>query len=200
MKQVLFGLILIISFQFVEAQNKLEFNLDINLELDEEELKRITEDENKSSFFRKNKWYAQYLHAFGETIYKDSLPSEIFRFTYLRAFDNPIVIRLENKNDTIIINWKVVDEAGSYELGKITESKTKKLTIEDWCELEEKIDLINFWNLPIENDFFGFDGSQWILEGKNQKKYHIVDRWCGQEISSVCETLIKLTDLKVKIY
>ena len=64
---------------------------------------------------------------------------------------------------------------------------------------ENKINSLEFWSLPTaEKELLGTDGSQWILEGKTLGKYHVVDRWCGGKISSVCLELIKLTDLKLK--
>jgi len=44
----------------------------------------------------------------------------------------------------------------------------------------------------------GTDGAQWILEGKEHGKYHVVDRWSGGEIENVCKQLIQHTDLKIK--
>jgi hypothetical protein len=37
---------------------------------------------------------------------------------------------------------------------------------------------VSFWSLPSHvNDQTGTDGSQWIVEGVNEGKYHIADRW-----------------------
>lgn len=152
----------------------------------------------ESALFSIN-WYSKYLKALDEPVLSDTLPTKIYRFTYLRTFDNPIVIRIENNNDTISINWKVSDGAGGYEPGKIIENKSKDLTFEDWKNIENKINSIKFWSLPtVEKELLGTDGSQWILEGKALNRYHVVDRWCGGKISLVCRELIKLTDLNLK--
>jgi hypothetical protein len=61
------------------------------------------------------------------------------------------------------------------------------------------INSIDFWNLPsIEGGIRGTDGAQWILEGKEPGKYHVVDRWSGGEIEKVCRQLLELTDLKIE--
>lgn len=152
----------------------------------------------ESALFSIN-WYSKHLNALNEPVLSDTLPTKIYRFTYLRTFDNPIVIRIENDNDTISIHWKVSDGAGGYEPGEIIESQSKKLSTEDWELIENKIDSIDFWNLPTnETGLMGTDGSQWILEGKSLGKYKVVDRWCGGKISSVCRELIDLTGLKLK--
>jgi len=144
-------------------------------------------------------WYAKHLKAFGEPVLSDSLPAKVFRFTWLRSFHNPIVIVLENSNDSIILYWKMSNGAGGYEPGKIIEDKSKKLTNKEWKEIVANINSIDFWNLPsIKSGVLGTDGAQWILEGKELGKYHVIDRWSGGEIKKVCNQLIKLTDLKIK--
>jgi len=128
----------------------------------------------------------------------DTLPLKIFRFTWLRTFHNPIVIGLENNNDSITLYWKVCDGAGGYDPGKIIQNKSKVLTIKEWNDFVASVDLVNFWNLPTEDEeMIGTDGAQWILEGKELGKYHVVDRWIGGNIKSVCLKLLELTDLKI---
>lgn len=152
----------------------------------------------ESALFHIN-WYSTHLNALGEPVLSDSLPAKVFRFTWLRTFHNPIVIRLENNNDSIILYWKVCDGAGGYEPGKIIENKSKVLTIKEWTDFVSSINSINFWNLPTtQSGILGTDGAQWILEGKELGKYHVVDRWSGGKIESVCMKLLELTDLKIK--
>jgi hypothetical protein len=131
-----------------------------------------------------------------EPVLIDTLPTKIYRFTYLRTFDNPIVIRLENLNDTVSLHWKVSDGKGGYEPGEIIINKSKELTTTEWDYFESKIKSLGFWELPtLETDIGGQDGSQWILEGKYLGKYKVVDRWSGGEIKRVCKELLNLTDL-----
>ena len=154
--------------------------------------------EIESAVFSLN-WYSSHLKALEEPVLTDSLPTKIFRFTWLRTFHNPIVIGIENMNDTITIYWKVNDGEGGYEPGKIIENKSKILTLKEWTGIVDEINAINFWNLPsTENEILGDDGAQWILEGKELGKYHVVDRWSGGEIGKLCFDLINLTDLKIK--
>ncbi|BDD03883.1 tetratricopeptide repeat protein [Aureibacter tunicatorum] len=152
----------------------------------------------ESAIFSIN-WYSRHLKALEEPVLSDSLPTKIYRFTYLRTFHNPIVIRIENDNGDISIYWKVSDGAGGYDPGKIITNKSKELTAKDWKRIEDEINSIKFWSLPTaEKELLGTDGSQWILEGKTLGKYHVVDRWCGGKISSVCKELIELTDIELK--
>jgi len=152
----------------------------------------------ESALFHIN-WYASHLNALEEPVLSDTLPAKVFRFTWLRTFHKPIVIGLENSNDSIILYWKVCDGAGGYEPGKIIENKSKVLTIKEWTDFVSSINSINFWNLPTtQSGIVGTDGAQWILEGKELGKYHVVDRWSGGKIENVCLKLLELTDLKIK--
>lgn len=59
----------------------------------------------------------------------------------------------------------------------------------------------DYWNLKTnEVDIPGNDGSQWILEGVDDKNYHVVDRWTprGGSFYECCDFLIGLTDLKIE--
>lgn len=38
---------------------------------------------------------------------------------------------------------------------------------------------------------------EWILEGNDMKRYHIVERWCGYEIKNIGKYLINLTDIEI---
>lgn len=146
----------------------------------------------ESALFRIN-WYSSKLDALDEPVLSDSLPSKVFRFTWLRTFHDPIVIGLLNSNDSISLYWKVGDEAG-----KTIEYKEKTLKSKEWDDFVATIDSIYFWNLPTtESEILGNDGAQWILEGKEFGKYHVVDRWSGGIIKQVCLKLLEITDLKI---
>ena len=150
-----------------------------------------------------NKWYSEQLFAMREPIiFSDKSNKEIYRFTWLRTFDNPIAIRIEKQDSTYLLFWKVCNGAGGYEPGQLTENKQKTIDKETWDKFKSKLNDINFWNLPTkENEIMGTDGSQWILEGKKDSKYHTVDRWSPSEKGKYyqcCDFLIGLTDLKIK--
>lgn len=152
----------------------------------------------ESALFHIN-WYTTHLNALEEPILSDTLPAKVFRFTWLRTFHNPIVIGFVNNNDSITLYWKVCDGSGGYDPGKIIESKIKALTIKEWNDFIANIISIDFWNIPTtQSGILGTDGAQWILEGKELGKYHVVDRWSGGTIESVCLKLLELTDLKIE--
>ncbi|MDD4821653.1 MAG: hypothetical protein PHI48_03740 [Bacteroidales bacterium] len=145
-------------------------------------------------------WYSKHLTALEEPALNDSSTTKVYRFTWLRSFDHPVAIRLENKKDRITLYWKVCDGTGGYEPGKLVTDKKKDLSIKEWALFQQKIDSIQFWNAPtIDNSRFGTDGARWILEGKESGKYHMVDRWTGQGLKLVCLDLLKMTDLEENV-
>lgn len=141
--------------------------------------------------------YSGVLKAFREQALNPSVPGRTFRFLYLRSFDSPVIIGLENFDNTVTIYWKSFNKEW-----EMIEHKAKRLTVDDWDKFESKINEVEFWDIPtVEKGIMGLDGSQWVLEGKSYRKYHVVDRWGGGEISSVCRDLIDLAGIELgKVY
>jgi hypothetical protein len=55
-----------------------------------------------------------------------------------------------------------------------------------------------FWNIPTEVDDGGKDGSEWILEAVNNKKYHWVSRWSPSadrhpNFKAICDYLLNIS-------
>jgi hypothetical protein len=149
-------------------------------------------------------WYTKYLKTLKEpSIYKqrDISNKKVFRFTWLRTFDEPVSIRLEIKPDgSGIIFAKKTYGAGGYEVGRIKKNKKKKITKEKIDEFLKLIEEKNFWDLPSTDDSLGIDGALWMIEGLYDQKYHLVERW-SPKTSAVREIglfLLDLNGLKVR--
>ena len=145
----------------------------------------------------RNKWYSKHLFAMREPIiFSDSTQTEVYRFVWLRTFHNPISIRIEKQQNIFLLTWKSCNGAGGYEPGQLTIARQKQISVINWENFKTLLNEIDFWNLTTEEkEIMGHDGSQCILEGKNFREYHVVDRWCGGEISNVCIFLTELTEL-----
>jgi hypothetical protein len=148
-----------------------------------------------------NIWYSKMLFALHEPILSDyDGDAEIYRFTWLRTFHNPITIRVQKKGDSINLTAKVSNGAGGYEPGQISIDKTIAVDIKVWNNIQSKFTNINFWNLPVEYDFRGTDGAEWILESATKDKYHFTTRWSPGRNSNYgkCSLyFLKLSDIKV---
>lgn len=150
-----------------------------------------------------NTWFSKHLFAMNEpVIHLDNSQNEIYRFTWLRTFHNPITIRVEKKGEEYFLFWKVCNGAGGYAPGVLIINRQKTIDKLTWDKFRAMIDKATFWNMAtIDSDIGGTDGAQWILEGKNQNKYHVTERWSPNKKSEYykcCDFLISLTDLNIK--
>ena len=146
-------------------------------------------------------WYSKMLIALREPIiFNDSSINEIYRFTWLRTFHNPIAVRIEKNGNNINLYWKLCNGAGGYEPGKLVLDKQKSIDIQIWNEFISRLSSINFWTLRTKELSFGVDGSKWILEGKSSNRYHVVDRWspnANNSFYNCCDFLLGQTDLQL---
>lgn len=148
-----------------------------------------------------NAWYSEQLSALKEPVlYNTHASNEVYRFTWLRTFHNPIAIRIEKTDTTYMIYWKLCDGAGGYNPGKLKTYNHKAINKSIWEKFKIDLNQINFWNLQQNDGLPGYDGAMWVLEGKTSEKYHFVERWSPNLKSKYyqcCDFLISLTDLKI---
>jgi hypothetical protein len=155
---------------------------------------------NSLDTFR-NEWYSKHLKALNEP----ALPSigganETYRFLWLRSFHHPIAIRAWRTGEERNMVFKELDGAGGYGPGKLIANETRRLTANEWDEFIDLLQKASYWQLPTESKDSGLDGAQWVLEGKKDEQYHIVDRWSPRSGSylEACSYLLKLSGSKQK--
>lgn len=145
-------------------------------------------------------WYSYILSVLEEPIIFNQNQKTIYRFTWIRSFHEPIIIRLEKTDNNYNLIWKESNGKGGYNAGKLETNSYKQLTIEQWENFINLLHATDFWNMPaeLENED-GLDGAQWILEGLDNGKYHVVDRWStrNKKYKECCIYLMKLTDLEI---
>jgi len=146
-------------------------------------------------------WFSTQLFALREPVlYIDSSQQEVYRFAWLRTFHHPIAIRIQQQAGKVVLFWKLCDGAGGYAPGKLTIDRQRTLDKKNWDEFIRRLEAIDFWHLTAKGDAAGFDGSEWILEGKSGGKYHVTERWMPGEKGGYyqcCDYLLSLTDLKI---
>ncbi|GEO11104.1 hypothetical protein SAE01_36000 [Segetibacter aerophilus] len=148
-----------------------------------------------------NTWYSKMLFALKEPVLKDyKAGKEVYRFTWLRTFNHPVVIRLEKQGDIVRLFSKVSDGAGGYEPGKIIFDTTVNLTSKQIDTINSRLDTAKFWLLQTEaNNNNGNDGSEWIIEVYKDKHYHMAVRWTpdkGTAFRSIGEYLLSILQIK----
>jgi hypothetical protein len=134
-----------------------------------------------------NDWYSGQLCALHEPslLTQSEIPStQSYRFLWLRTFHHPIAVRLEvEANGTSILTTKIASGAGGYSPGHLVANTSKPLTKQQTDSFLHKINADKFWELPpvLLKERQGDDGSQWIIEGVKDGKYHLVDQWSPEQ-------------------
>jgi hypothetical protein len=148
----------------------------------------------------RTKWYSKHLLAASETVL-DAKGPEVYRFTWLRTFHAPVVIRIRADPDYVRLVVKVLSGAGGYDPGTVAMNRTYLIPQETWKSLTTKLDQVGFWAMPTNKENRGFDGAQWILEGARAGRYHAVDRWSASSddkpFASLCLALMELAHLDI---
>ena len=151
-----------------------------------------------------NSWYSHMLFALKEPVLNDYKGGkEIYRFTWLRSFHHPAVVRLEKQGDIVRLFSKVCSGAGGYEPGKIIFDTSFNLTHKQVDTINVKLDSANFWMLQTESrDNTGTDGSEWIIEVFKDNKYHMAVRWTpdkGTTFRNIGNYLLSISQIKNEI-
>jgi hypothetical protein len=98
-----------------------------------------------------------------------------YRFTYLGAFTGSKVVTVTAQPDGAA-RIEAKDAGGGLDTKHYDESRTvgpDRLT-----EFLHQVHRANFWEMPTESPSLGLDGADWILEGVQDGRYHVVVRWC----------------------
>ncbi|HEX7286249.1 MAG TPA: hypothetical protein VF532_08710 [Candidatus Angelobacter sp.] len=130
----------------------------------------------------KAKWYSEQLTALEEPpLFKAKQDPGVqsYRFLWLRTFHHPVAVRVVIHPDGAgTVTAKMADGAGGYKPGKLLVDKTELLPPNKVKKLIEKIAQLSYWALPTRDpEPPGLDGAQWVVEGIDHGKYHLVDRW-----------------------
>ena len=146
-------------------------------------------------------WYSKQLKTLEEPVLYTDSGKTVFRFTWLRTFHNPVAVRIEKQNGTYLLTWKVADGAGGYAPGKLITNESKVISMEEWDSFIRLLGRANFRQMPVKSrERMGTDGAQWIIEGMQNGKYHVVDRWTPEnsDYEKCGSYLLGLTGLKIK--
>ena len=125
--------------------------------------------------------YSQMLAAAKEpSLYSASLndghPS-ILRFTWLRTFHAPVVIRVEWNGLSGRLVGKQLAGAGGYGPGKLVRVVQRRLGPWETLRLRYMLWRTNLLKLPPKDCILGLDGADWIFEAVDGDGYHYLDTW-----------------------
>jgi hypothetical protein len=141
-------------------------------------------------------WYPEHLRAMSEPSLSCGQPEgEVYRFLWLRTWGRPVAVRITKDRRNATIAAVELDGAGGYEPGKVRRRTRRKLTDLEWKAISEGITALTFWSMPTETEESGADGAQWVLEGRNGSRYHVVDRWTPKSgaYRELCLQMLRLS-------
>lgn len=147
-----------------------------------------------------NGWYVSFLKAMSEkSLLKVSKDTEVYRFLWLRTFHHPVFVRIEKRGNYIQLVSKEMEEDGRYPTRNVYRKVNKTLDIAQWNEFLSLLEKSQYWQMPTNIGDGSYDGSNWILEGVRDNRYHIVDRWSPErgEYQEACIYLLKLSEFDV---
>jgi hypothetical protein len=148
-----------------------------------------------------NKWYSNHLSAAQEpSLYQTppkqgSYPDSI-RFTWLRSFDYPVIVRLDGVHSpSAKLVAKQLTGAGGYDPGSVSKRIQRQLTREQTARLRNLLITTHAMALPSRICDGGLDGADWLIEISDRHEYHFLSRWTPNngEVREIGLAMLKLT-------
>lgn len=153
-------------------------------------------DEPVMDDFRSD-WYSSHLRAAREPRLGGEAPHHavgglgVLRFTWLRSFHAPVMIRVEATADADLqLTARELSGAGGYDPGRIARRLERRLSPEESERLLTFLSETRVLELPpsdacpvAENGdlIIHGDGAHWIIEANGPGGYHYIDRWSAEE-------------------
>lgn len=123
--------------------------------------------------------------------------AESYRFVWLRAFHDPVVVRLEvtpageGQVTTKILRGGAAQGRGELELVRSEWANPRRVRA-----FRRAVGEQGFWSLAVSGAARGLDGSLWLLEARDGRRYHAVERWSPADgpVRELGEELLRLGD------
>ena len=139
------------------------------------------------------------LHAMGEPALEPGKGVYAYRFTWLRSFNDPIAIHVVSRGQAAVLHVSQLQRSADGAL-KPAHSPEIRLTPTQWSAFQTAIDRSGFWHMPRDDESFGLDGAEWILQGVHGYRYHTVYRWSpdeGDPFRSACLKLVEYSAVRI---
>lgn len=100
--------------------------------------------------------------------------SETFRFVWKSSFDGAALVHIARTGNSFRLHCRFLRHSCLYLEEPIVSAH---LSRDDWGKLQTALTMSDFWSLAINDGRMGFDGANWLIEGRRADTYHAVDRW-----------------------
>jgi len=151
-------------------------------------------------------WFSKHLAAAEEpSLFEQSLkpPQDTvasYRFTWLRSFHAPIVVRIdEGRNGVMHLTAKRLSGQGGYQPGHLDGMISRPLTAKEAADVHHAFAASDFAVFKPNPCDIATDGAQWVVEARTGGKYHVVHQQSpqGGPIRRIGIALLSLTSWKI---
>lgn len=148
-----------------------------------------------------NPYFSRILFILNEPVLKDYRgQKEVYRFSWLRSFSQPVVIRVEKHVENIRLYAKVSIGNSGYDPGKIRFDTAIIVRQEHIDTINSRLSSAGFWSLGAQSqNEIGLDGAEWIVEVYKDNRYHVVARWMplkGNSFRQIGEYFISISGIR----
>jgi hypothetical protein len=166
----------------------------------------VSKSPSSDSFVRR--WYSEILYSLREPVLYNYLGTgQSIRFVWLRPFRNPVVVRLNNFDDTVYVNIKELKIKSSQgEVPKIVKDTIIALDVKKWQKSLSMLEANNFWNAITEDTLSNTikDGTSWFLECRLPNKYHCINRsdngdFASKDLNLYAKELLEISESYVRM-
>jgi len=147
-------------------------------------------------------WFSKHLESMEESSLaytnNNDFPFQL-RFLWLRTNHEPVTVRVSKSEKESKIYLKTTSGLGGYEPGSIVKNENRLLSDKEIKTIIEDLDSLQFWQMAYEKCLM-MDGAEWILEARNENRYHVVTRSSPEsgKFREFCLNLLKLAKYKTK--
>ena len=147
-------------------------------------------------------WFSAHISAAKEQPLTPIRPTETHRFTWLRSFHQPVVVRV-HCDDSCDVTTKVLSGLGGYGPGKIVSNSQRTLNSVEKTKLQDVLLAASLWDGQPATDTLGMDGAQWIFESRVGERYIAWNVWSPayetqfQTFQELCLYFLDLSELEI---
>lgn len=113
----------------------------------------------------------------------ETLKRETYRFMIMSSFGDYQIYRVTKNDNNYNITYKkytkyVYDPITNDEkiIDSLSKESVQKISENDWFDIKEKLDELNFWELPIRTNEHYLDGVAYVIEAFNLEKNVCTER------------------------
>lgn len=122
-------------------------------------------------------WYSKYLRAMHEPSLACETRQPVYRFLWLRSFEDPIVVRIEKRGDGMFLAAVRLGIARDGGFGEEVARIERALSRREIDAIDRTLADARIWDAPDIQRLTGLDGAQWIVEARDGKRYRLHKAW-----------------------